>query len=142
MYSYYQDLRAQVTSLPKYGSLTYTTAHTNSPYGDWRENFEVGPVGELVPIITLERNLGYCYGGCSGKVKGQLLGHRVLGDVPMTTFLRGERVVTYQPLQGYLGPDYFTYIIYDGLNVQSHAGQDNSIVSQNEISIHVRNCRR
>jgi hypothetical protein len=45
----------------------------------------------------------------------------------------------------YEGPDYFTYSIFDGQNVQVHSGgSDHSkagVSSINEVAIHVRNCR-
>jgi hypothetical protein len=160
VHSYYQDLRAEVTSLPKYGDLSYTAPHTPSPYGNWRENFEVTAEGRLVPKLGGERPLGYCYGPdsyfnastqnadnvyqqCPDNfgVAPLLSTLRVLGDTPETVYLRNERVVVYKPRQGYLGPDYFTYIVHDGQNVQTHEVQGSAQGSQNEVTVHVRKCR-
>merc|ERR1711939_1256646 len=67
---------------------------------------------------------------------------RVEGDLPIpNVFLRNEKIVIYRPLTGHLGPDYFTYKIYDGLNVQEHQGLD-KITRISEVSVHVRNCRK
>jgi len=160
VHSYYQDLRAEVTSLPTYGSLRYTTARTESPYGNWREAFEVSDLGELRPRLGGERYQGYCYGpDTSGNVSTQdvdqtyticpnnfdvrplLSSSRLLGDTPERVFLRNERVVVYHPKEGYLGPDYFTYIVYDGLGVQVHEYAGGSVDSRNEVTVHVRRCR-
>ena len=148
VHSYYQDLKADIQSLPKFGHLITTSPHTSSPYGDWREAFEVGAGGQLTLKLGLERSLGYCYGNqasyCANSFGvGPLLNIRQLGDTPETYDFREERVVIYQPAAGYLGPDYFTYIIYDGLNVQTHTSNvDNMVGSVNEVTIHVRKCRR
>jgi FlaG/FlaF family flagellin (archaellin) len=160
VHSYYQDLRAEVTSLPKYGDLSYTAPRTPSPYGNWRENFEVTAEGKLVPKLGGERPLGYCYGPdsyfnastqdadnvyqqCPDNfgVAPLLSTLRVLGDTPETAYLRNERVVVYKPRQGYLGPDYFTYIVHDGQNIQTHEVQGSAQGSQNEVTVHVRKCR-
>jgi len=147
VHSYYQDLKAQVQSLTKYGQLIYTVPHTSSPYGDWREAFEVGQNGQLMPLTGSERSLGYCYGEQSSYCAssfgvGPLVNERVLGDTPETLYFRNERVVVYKPYTDYLGPDYFTYIIYDGINVQTHTSTYGDTGSVNEVTIHVRNCRR
>eukprot|EP01038_Epipyxis_sp_PR26KG_P005103 gene5103-7113_t len=153
-HSFYQDIKAEVTSLPKYGNLTYTSSFTPSPYGDWRELFELGEDGLLVAKTGFERYLGLCYGanninnnnnnnecGSSYGV-GPLMNSRVLGAGADTRYLRQERVVVYRPLSGYLGPDYFTYIINDGLNVQSHMTINNALTITHEVTLHVRQCRR
>ena len=53
-------------------------------------------------------------------------------------------MVIYKPKLHYEGPDYFTYLIHDGQNVQFHSGGFSSkpkAESVNEVTIHVRNCR-
>ena len=37
--------------------------------------------------------------------------------------------------------DFFSYIIYDGLDLQSHIGVKRHIVTMNDVTVHVRNCR-
>jgi hypothetical protein len=148
-----------VTALPKYGTLNYTVPHTPSPYGDWRESFEADSAGQLVPKLGSERALGYCNGPdsyfnlstqspdnvfqhCPDNFGvGPLLGWRVLGDTPVPVYLRNERVVVYKPRQGYLGPDYFTYIIYDGQTTQTHEISSGEQGTRNEVTVHVRKCR-
>jgi hypothetical protein len=159
VHSYYQDLRAEVTALPKYGDLMYTVPYTASPYGGWREQFEVTEAGQLVPKAGGERNLGFCYGPdtysevstqdpdgtfqvCPDNFGvGPQLGPRVLGDTPTPVFLRNERVVVYRPKEGYLGPDYFTYVVHDGQNKQVHEYAGGVQDSRNEVTVHVRKCR-
>ena len=68
--------------------------------------------------------------------------HRTYGDKPDQIFIRNEKVVTYKPFSGYLGPDYFTYKIHDGVNVQSHSSGKQANSVRNEVTIHVRNCSR
>jgi hypothetical protein len=41
VHTYYQDLRAMVDTLPKYGKLLQMPRSTPDPYGDWREAFDV-----------------------------------------------------------------------------------------------------
>jgi hypothetical protein len=177
VHTYYQDLRAEVTSLPKYGKLINAVRHTPSPFGDWREAFEVGPGEELVPRDGGRRYLGICYGvDTSGKngvrsgdpkanldinmVRPGTSGPRFctdnygvglsidlarnLGDYPNQYFLRYERIVLYKPNLNYIGPDYFTYIIHDGLNIQNHVSGSSAtlIGSTNEVTLHTRYCRR
>jgi hypothetical protein len=59
----------------------------------------------------------------------------------LETFLRNDRVVIYTPNLRYRGPDYFTYIIHDGLSIQNHIGENGNSVLRNEVTMHVRNCR-
>jgi hypothetical protein len=56
--------------------------------------------------------------------------------------MRHERVVAYTPATNYLGPDYLTYIIYDGLQVQQHISWTGQQDSVNQVTMHVRNCRK
>lgn len=150
VHSYYQDLRAEVTSLPKYGELSSTGPHTPSAYGGWREAYEVGPTGVLSTKYGMQRKLGMCYGDtdCAANFYvPPLLSEQSRGSTPDTKFLRNERVVIYLPKKGYLGPDYFTYIIHDGLQVQTHeSGLEGGVIgmhsSVNEVTVHVRSCRR
>jgi hypothetical protein len=152
---YYQDIRAQVTSLPKYGTLFDAAQFTPSPYGDWREAFEVSNSGQsLQPKFGFRRNLGVCYGSnsegatqpfryCADNYgNGIPLDLRVLGDTADYNSMRHERVVAYVPATHYLGPDYFEYIIYDGLSVQNHISWTGLPDSVNQVTTHVRNCRR
>jgi hypothetical protein len=68
---------------------------------------------------------------------GPVMNNRRDGDYPTPSqFLRKERVVFYVPRLHYLGPDYFTYRIFDGPVVQP-TGK----VLANEVTIHVRYCR-
>jgi len=65
-----------------------------------------------------------------------------LGDTASILYLQSERVVAYVPNPFYLGPDFFTYIIYDGLGVQTHSGAALAQTSVHEITTHVRFCRK
>ena len=164
VHTYYQDLTAELTSLPKYGKILNAPRWTPDPYGDWRENFDVGLSGEITAANTLtqngKRSFGLCLGvdtsGANGVaspignyrycqnnygVAPHLSGSRTWGASPSQVFLRFERTIAYQPNPTYLGPDFFTYIIHDGLNVQQHTtptGQGSS----NEVTLNVRNCRQ
>ena len=78
---------------------------------------------------------------------GPLLSRTQYGAVSNNfTFLRNERLVAYKPSLNYEGPDFFTYRIYDGQNIQEHAGSRSGAlvatgVSVNEVTLHVRSCR-
>jgi hypothetical protein len=104
LHTHYQDIRAELTSLPKYGSLMLTKEVTSSPYSTWRDAFEVASDGQLMPLPGGERHLGICYGSDisnSNGVKqndifkhcldsfgvGPNLDNRLLGDVPYTKIL-------------------------------------------------------
>ena len=50
-------------------------------------------------------------------------------------------MVAYRPNPRYRGPDFFTYVIHDGLNLQSHVGFNGKPSTLNEITTHVRYCR-
>ena len=55
--------------------------------------------------------------------------------------------MAYKPNLRYEGPDFFTYRIYDGQNVQQHSGSHLGVthrtnISINEVTLHVRNCRK
>ena len=151
-------------SLPKYGSLSSVLPlgqQYNSPhYTDWTESFQVsGSNGS--PLVTAPgagRKLGICYGvdttGTNGVRSGTngyrycsenfgvfpSLSDHVLGNTPEVMYLRSERVVSYVPNFKYQGPDFFTYIIYDGLNVQNHINEYGT-GSENQVTVHVRDCR-
>ena len=158
VHTYYQDLRAEVKNLPKYGTLFQAPTHTPSPYDDWRQAFELGPGGELLPKTGGNRPLGVCYAVDTTESRSGVDGYRYcsenygvgplldtknkFGDVAAEFFLRGERTLFYQPNLLYLGPDYFVYVIHDGLNIQSHIGSSGKTVSKNEVTVHVRNCRQ
>jgi hypothetical protein len=161
VHSYYQDLRAEILHLPKYGRIFAAPEHTPHPYANWREAFELGPGGELLPAAGKERPLGPCNGvdttdGRSGVDTyrfcpdsfgvGPLLDSaNIYGSAPEEgKYFRKERALFYQPNLRYLGPDYFTYRIIDGLNVQRHigSGAGDDPVEHNEVHVHVRNCRR
>jgi len=159
VHSYYQDLFAEVESLPKYGSLLYTTSETKSPYGDWREAFEIGAVGQLIPSTSGARSLGYCYGpdtttnlstidanqaytSCQNNYGIRPpLNSRKLGDTAISRHIRNERILIYRPNKDYLGYDYLTYKIYDGLSLQSHQYTGGVHSSINEVLLHTRQCR-
>ena len=190
MHSYYQDLRAQVTSLPKYGKLssitdldlyhpsqtriqtqtqmqmqmqTDTSTYSQSRYSTWPDLFQIATGPENLnrdnpemQILTAEgagRKLGLCYGTYAAKSSPDghqycssnygippSLSDHVLGNRAEIAYLRDERVVSYIPNLGYRGPDFFTYIIYDGLNVQSRVDEYSTNI-ENEVTLHVRNCR-
>lgn len=152
VHTYYQDLRAVVTSNPKYGTLHRSVEGTLSPYGDWREAFEVSSAGAIVAKKGLERALGVCNGvdttGQNGERSGYqryryctenfgvapALTDRKHGDYPEEMYLRNERIVFYEPNVNYYGPDYFTYKILDDTHKQSNDGDS-------EVTLHVRHCK-
>ena len=41
VHTYYQDLKAEIDSLPKYGILSTTDTETSSSYANWRNSFEL-----------------------------------------------------------------------------------------------------
>ena len=150
LHTHYQDLRAEVKSLPKYGQLFAMEAKSTSPYGNWRDAFDLSKTGELLPLAAGKRSKGACFNiiAANKNMSSQLDGYTscvqsygvapelqsyVHGDMPEERFLYRERMVTYAPFKGYLGPDFFTYSIYDGVTLQQQ--------SVSEITIHVRNCR-
>lgn len=170
VHTYYQDLAAEVTTLPKHGTLSLTEPSTPSPYLDWRESFEVGVQGVLTVRPGGLMKLGYCYGRETSEQRDSSLGsgrisasaaasywcpessgqgpsldsQRELGGTPQQVFLRRERVVLYQPYIGFIGPDTLTYKVYDGLNTQTHSiggGLNAGTGTENQIQLHVRNCR-
>lgn len=153
---YYQDIRAEITSLPKYGKLLSTTSYTSNGYGEWSEIMQLKELNEIQTSPELSRYLSPCYGvdttGLNGVRSGintyrycsdnygvgNVLNNRRDGDYPIPSqFIRNERVVFYVPNSKYLGPDYFTYRIYDEQSIQKNIL--NKI--ENEVTIHVRNCR-
>lgn len=153
--TYYMDLRAEVTAMPKYGQLITSTTGTTSPYGEWRDAFELGEGGYIEVSPDRKRYLGICNGvdttGMNGVRSGYSsyrhcpdsfgIGHtltnRLTGDYPeKNQFLRSERVLFYVPNSNYLGPDFFTYEIFEGPMVQK-----SSQTNQNEVTVHVRQCR-
>ena len=156
---YYQDLFAQITALPKYGALYMTVPGTASEYGDWRDFFEFEVSGQITARQDTLRKLGVCYGVDTTGMNGvnspindyrycpnnygvpPTIGSKVGGDLPSPNYIRGERIVVYQPRQNYLGPDFFTYVVYDGLQIQTHV--DNAIQgTTNEVEVNVRFCRQ
>ena len=161
MHTYYQDIKAELLTLPKYGEVFSTTATTSSPYGLHPEGFELS---ELAPIESKEGGstiTGICYGTATSDTNGVAVGdgfrycvdqfgmgtilNRVNGDSSEYQFIRNEKVIIYKPIAGFTGPDFFTYQMYDGLSVQKHIAGNTYMgqeTSTNEVSIHVRNCRR
>jgi len=181
--TYYQDLAAVVTTTPKYGSLHATARWRDlhddlDRHGDWFDAFQVAVDGSsmVLPAPGGGRPEGVCYGidnvGITGYwycpqsygVPPTTSDYRYLGDKASVMRLYNERVVAYQPYPGYVGPDYFTYLIYDGLNLQTHQIQGATGTSQalgggvgdltptpktadvvvgslNEVTVNVRDCR-
>ena len=41
VHTYYQDLKAEIDSLPKYGILSTTDTETSSSYANWRNSFDL-----------------------------------------------------------------------------------------------------
>lgn len=160
VHAYYQDIAAEIISLPKYGTLSTTKSFVTSPYGDWRESFEVAESGQLLPKPGGDRAFGICNGvdttgenGVRSGVDkyrhctksfgvGPVLRTYEYGALALQSFIRNERVVVYTPNLRYRGPDYFTYTIHDGLGIQNHIGESSQSVTLNEVTMHVRNCRK
>lgn len=167
--AYHQDLQAEITSLPKYGTLSQTSPSTPHPYGDWREEFELGINGELLPKPSGQRPLDACYLAQSNAMKNVLAYdsdansflactnrdlYRYLGDKPMDSpqqyVITRDRFIRYHPDESFLGPDFFTYSIYDGVAKQSHikAGPARPLTysdgyvrsDENEVTVHTRIC--
>ena len=153
--TYYQDLRAEVTAMPKYGQLITTTTGTTSPYAEWRDAFELTEDGFIEVSPDKKRALGICNGvdttGLNGVRSGydtyrycpnsygvgHPLNNRLTGDYPIENqFLRNERALFYVPNRNYRGPDFFTYKIFEGPMIQK-----SSATNQNEVTVHVRKCR-
>ena len=153
VHSYYQDLRAEVKSLPKYGSLIATTTESRQAYGAWKQAFELTENGPIEASSDMQRALGICNGvdttGMNGVRSGASqyryctsnfgvgppLNNRVSGDYPIQRFLRNERALYYIPRHNYRGPDFFTYVILDGPVVQRE------VEGESEVTVHVRKCR-
>lgn len=138
---YYQDLSARVTSLPKHGNL-YKLKQVDSH--NWMSFFDSSIDGKLLPKPGGEMKLGLCYtNDCieNNGVFPNLDEYRVFGDTASFNYIVKDRLVTYQPTNQFLGSDYFTYEIYDGVTIQRHSTQDNSITSTNEVTLHIRYCR-
>merc|ERR1711871_1434396 len=160
VHSYYQNLNVEVLSLPKFGELYATQPSAHSPYGDWRESFQVGVGPKYVARARGERALGIClavdttgYNGIRSPIAhyrycqenfgvGPNLNSRILGDTALRKSINKELMVVYRPNQGYLSPDFFTYRVIDGLAFQSHISAGGVQGSENEVTMHVRNCRR
>lgn len=145
VYTFYQDLVAQITSLPKHGSL-YFTNREGFDYWDFQEAFQVQEtlLISTAPGDGLPRGLCYMDSTCSASAgKGPILDDkRMYGAVPIFNAIRGERVVVYAPDLNYIGPDYFTYVIYDGASLQEHVIQGGVIGTINEVMLNIRVCRR
>jgi len=62
VHTYYQDLTAEITSLPRYGKMYSAPRFTPDPYGDWREAFDVTESGQIVPTEPGKQPRGMCYG--------------------------------------------------------------------------------
>jgi hypothetical protein len=157
VHTYYQDLKAEIDHLPKYGILSTTDTETSSSYANWRNSFELSTGSVLTTRFGGATTRGVCFGTATSSQNGvQVDGyrycldsygvgmsiHRTYGDTPDQIFIRNEKVVTYKPFNGYLGPDFFTYKIHDGVNVQSHSSGKQANSERNEVTIHVRNCSR
>jgi hypothetical protein len=65
-----------------------------------------------------------------------------LGNAASIEYLQAERMVAYIPNPRFLGPDFFTYTIYDGLGEQTHTSMGGSLTPVHEITTHVRYCRK
>lgn len=158
VHTYYQDLRMEVERLPKYGALSTTAASTPSSYAAWRNSFELSVDGELSTRFGGAMKRGACYGTATSAGNGATVdGYRYcletfgvgtaqstdpMGNKPERVFLRDEKVVSYKPFEGYLGPDYFSYKVWDGVNVQTHSAGKGSNPQSSEVTIHVRQCTR
>ena len=136
---FYMDIQATIHTLPKYGSLFQT--HT-PPLGHFQQIFSNDNPSELHASPDMKRPQGDCFiGDNSGSdicpenygVAPRLTSRR-LGDILDRNPLRNERIVRYQPHEGYLGPDSFTYRVQLG----SLPLLDGGLV---ETRIHIRNCR-
>jgi hypothetical protein len=153
--THYQDLRAEVTAMPKYGQLITSTTGTTSPYSEWRDAFELSEDGYIAVSADMKRSLGICNGvdttGMNGVRSGyntyrycpdsygvgHTLNNRLTGDYPnKNQFLRNERALFYIPNTDYRGPDFFTYKIFEGPKIQK-----SSATTDNEVTVHVRKCR-
>jgi hypothetical protein len=145
VHTFYQNLVGEILSLPKHGAL-YLTGRGNSSYWDFQEAFEVDPLNRIEIAEGAGRPLGLCFKDATCSVaagKGPLLDDKHLyGESPQLNFLHNERVVVYVPDEGYLGPDFFTYAVRQGSNLQQHVSRDGSLGSVNEVTMHVRRCRR
>jgi hypothetical protein len=114
----------------------------------------------ISPLSTGKRYLGLCYGVDTSGLNGikspimtyryckdnfgvgpSIMNHR-LGDSANPIFLDYERVVAYVPNPRFRGPDFFTYKVYAGLGVQSHIGPGRELTTVNEVTMHVRYCRK
>lgn len=73
---------------------------------------------------------------------GPNLNSRILGDTALRASIQKELMVVYRPNFGYLGPDFFTFKVMNGLALQSHISAGGVQGSENEVTMHVRNCRR
>ena len=144
--TYYKDLQAVVTSLPKFGTLSTSISPPQGltpktpGYGDFQEDFLITGDTEarLNTAKGAERKVGLCYGvvgtddpygtvrsSCDNNFNFNMppsLSDHILGNTPDVVYLRNERTVLYTPYLHYLGTDHFTYEMYDGLNVQIHSG--------------------
>ena len=166
VHTYYQDITAIVSTLPKYGRL-YDTVRLEDKYGKllsprtWNDAFQLQvDTSQIIErSLTGSRKLGVCYGvdtsGKNGIKSGNngyryciknygvppMIGDHYKGDVATPLFLQAERVVAYTPYFGYTGPDYFTYEIYDGLNKQSHITDQGVQITSNEVTMNIRDCR-
>ena len=160
LHTYHQDIWAEVMTLPKYGNLTLTNPKTNDKYNylNWKESFEVSStINQLTANTGSQRPFGQCYNDdCSSNynVRPGLDSYRILGDKSAFNIIRDERLVSYQPNDNFLGPDFFTYRIHDGVTIQKHSSQSNNndinesgVINQseldtlNQVTIHMRYCR-
>lgn len=145
VYVFYQDLIAEVISLPKHGSLYFTTRE-GFDFWDFQEAFQVEEslLISTSPGSGLPRGLCYMDSTCSATAgKGPILDDkRMFGATPIFNAIRGERVVVYAPDPDYLGPDYFTYVVHNGASLQQHVVQDGVLGTVNEVTLNVRICRR
>lgn len=145
VFTFYQDLVAEITSLPNHGSL-YVTSRDNSSFWDFQEAFQMDPEYRIGTREGSGLPLGLCYKdpGCLSKSgKGPLLDFRhLLGATPSLNFLRDERVVVYVPDAGFLGSDSLTYVVHQGTQLQQHVSFNGQSGSLNEVTMNIRNCRR
>jgi hypothetical protein len=155
VHAYYQDLKSIVTSMPQFGRLYSSTPATSSPYGGWRDLFELIPGHEFITDEPSEMYQGNCLGVDTSGLNGirspqngyrfcsetygmrPSLNRRLAGDIPAHQVTRQERVIIYRPNPGYKGLDSFTYSIADGLSTQ--VGTSGYLSFQ--VVSHVRYCR-
>lgn len=160
--AYYQDIKAIVTSLPRYGDLLLTAEGSSLNYQSLQEQFGVVAKSELTSLIDKQRWLGSCYNdlqkqcylyptsSLSSFHRSQLT-KQIIGDIPVAVSLRSERIIYYVPNPQYSGQDFFTYKIFNGLSEEIYSsklkqidGQSELVQSNSEVNVflNVQPCRQ